>query len=373
MLKVNRKKLPLAVLQALGAGAMVGVVAPVANAQVQPTQTTPTTTVTAEEVQKFSTTVTGSRIPSANLTSTSPVTTVGAQDIKIEGVQNVENLLNNLPQVFADFGANESNGATGTAYGQPPRPRRAAHPGADQRPSYAGGQPDLLPDRPERDSRAADRAGGNPDRRRIGGLRLRRGRGRGELHHEGQFPGPADRRQLERATTTNRTIGLASVIAARAATNPAQFRGAGQCRLTTASSSNINITMGSNFAGNRGNATLFFQYSKTQPVSQKNRDYSACATADSADGLSLVCGARAPASPANSWIWHGGWCVHDRRCAGRRAAVSSPPPTSSTSPRTTTTSVRTSATASTRSPTTTSTTMRASTASSAFTTTTPTR
>jgi len=115
MLKVNRKKLPLAVLQALGAGAMVGVVAPVANAHVQTQQASPTTTVTAEEVQKFSTTVTGSRIPSANLTSTSPVVTVGAQDIKIEGVQNVENLLNNLPQVFADFGANESNGATGTA------------------------------------------------------------------------------------------------------------------------------------------------------------------------------------------------------------------------------------------------------------------
>ena len=115
MLKVNRKKLPLAVLQALSAGAIVGVVAPVANAQVQPAQTTPTTTVSAEDVQKFSTTVTGSRIPSANLTGTSPVTTVGAQDIKLEGVQNVENLLNNLPQVFADFGANESNGATGTA------------------------------------------------------------------------------------------------------------------------------------------------------------------------------------------------------------------------------------------------------------------
>src|SRR6201996_2468312 len=59
--------------------------------------------------------VTGSRIPHPGLTSVSPLTTVGAQDIKLQGVQNVEDLINSLPQAFADFGAMESNGATGTA------------------------------------------------------------------------------------------------------------------------------------------------------------------------------------------------------------------------------------------------------------------
>src|SRR6266851_74378 len=48
--------------------------------------------------------VTGSRIPSKNLTSVSPVTTINSQDVKLQGTTNVEDLINNLPQAFADFG-----------------------------------------------------------------------------------------------------------------------------------------------------------------------------------------------------------------------------------------------------------------------------
>lgn len=59
--------------------------------------------------------VTGSRIKSPNLTSSSPVTTVGAAEVKATGTTRVEDLLNALPQVFADQGGNLANGATGTA------------------------------------------------------------------------------------------------------------------------------------------------------------------------------------------------------------------------------------------------------------------
>src|SRR5579863_8292459 len=59
--------------------------------------------------------VTGSRIPSRNLTSVSPVTTINSQDVKLQGTTNTEDLINNLPQAFADFGQYESNGASGTA------------------------------------------------------------------------------------------------------------------------------------------------------------------------------------------------------------------------------------------------------------------
>ncbi|HEX4523620.1 MAG TPA: TonB-dependent receptor, partial [Casimicrobiaceae bacterium] len=90
--------------------------------------------------------------------------------------------------------------------------------------------------------------------------------------------------------------GLASVIQARAATNPAQFAVPGDVSHDGETSS-YSITMGSNFAGNRGNATLFFQYTKAKAVSQKDRDYSACATADSADGNSLVCGGSGTSFP----------------------------------------------------------------------------
>lgn len=59
--------------------------------------------------------VTGSRLRAPNLSSASPITTVGSQEIKFQGTTRVEDLLNSLPQVFADQGGNLANGATGTA------------------------------------------------------------------------------------------------------------------------------------------------------------------------------------------------------------------------------------------------------------------
>ena len=59
--------------------------------------------------------VTGSRIPSPNLDSVSPVTAIGAADIKAQGVTRVEDMVNSLPQAFAAQGAALSNGSTGTA------------------------------------------------------------------------------------------------------------------------------------------------------------------------------------------------------------------------------------------------------------------
>ena len=59
--------------------------------------------------------VTGSRIPQPNLTSVAPVTTVTSAEVKLQGTTRVEDLLNSLPQVFADQGGGITNGATGTA------------------------------------------------------------------------------------------------------------------------------------------------------------------------------------------------------------------------------------------------------------------
>jgi iron complex outermembrane receptor protein len=59
--------------------------------------------------------VTGTRIPSPNLTSIAPVTTVGNADIKAQGVTRIEDITNSLPQVFAGQGSSISNGASGTA------------------------------------------------------------------------------------------------------------------------------------------------------------------------------------------------------------------------------------------------------------------
>ena len=58
--------------------------------------------------------VTGSRIPIANDVAISPVTEVSSAIIEQTGVTRIEDLLNSLPQVFADQGSTVSNGADGT-------------------------------------------------------------------------------------------------------------------------------------------------------------------------------------------------------------------------------------------------------------------
>jgi iron complex outermembrane recepter protein len=81
----------------------------VANSQESPAPPAPSDNSLAEVV------VTGSRIAAPNAVSISPVTFVSALDIQQTGVTRVEDLLNQLPQVFADQGSTISNGSNGTA------------------------------------------------------------------------------------------------------------------------------------------------------------------------------------------------------------------------------------------------------------------
>src|SRR5262245_31118113 len=59
--------------------------------------------------------VTGSRIPQKGLTSISPVSTITSTEARLQGTTTAETLLNNLPQVFANQGAQASNGTSGTS------------------------------------------------------------------------------------------------------------------------------------------------------------------------------------------------------------------------------------------------------------------
>src|ERR1700733_13509481 len=59
--------------------------------------------------------VTGSRIPIPNEVAISPVTQIDSALIERTGVTRIEDLLNSLPQVFADQGSTVSNNADGTA------------------------------------------------------------------------------------------------------------------------------------------------------------------------------------------------------------------------------------------------------------------
>src|SRR6201988_2866954 len=59
--------------------------------------------------------VTGSRLSTPNEKSISPITSVSATDLQATGLTRVEDVLNNLPMVFAGQNATVSNGADGTA------------------------------------------------------------------------------------------------------------------------------------------------------------------------------------------------------------------------------------------------------------------
>ena len=105
MKRMHRKKLSLAIGQALSAGIFVGLAAPSVYAQPAPAP---------ERIEKL--TVTGSRLPvSPNLESTSPISIITQQDIQFVHPVSIENLINSMPQVAPDQGNMLSNAASGTA------------------------------------------------------------------------------------------------------------------------------------------------------------------------------------------------------------------------------------------------------------------
>src|SRR5262245_52517714 len=85
---------------ALLAGAAVATVGAFGAANAQDSQ---------QKVEKV--TVTGTRIPKKDLTSTSPISTLTAAQIKESGVTTVDQLLNTLPQVIPNF--SRTNGLLG--------------------------------------------------------------------------------------------------------------------------------------------------------------------------------------------------------------------------------------------------------------------
>ena len=187
----NHRQLRFAVRAALAAAAASAVV-PVAMSQTAPatTSTTPSTDASIGEVV-----VTGTRIQSANLSAVSPITTVTAAAIADTGLTRVEDILNNLPFVFAGENSNVSNGADGTATvdlrGLGPitylgaRQRTASRPRRRRRPQLF---------RHQRNPGGLDRSHRYSDRRRIGDLRCGRRGGRRELRHEHALPGRESRR-----------------------------------------------------------------------------------------------------------------------------------------------------------------------------------
>jgi len=230
--------------------------------------------------------VTGTRIPPPNLEGASPVTVVDAAAIKIDGVRNVEDFMNNLPQVFAAQGGNYSNGATGTA-----------------QVSLRG-------------------LGATRTLVLVNGRRLPAGSPRTWATDLNQIPSPLIKRvevltggasaiygsdavagvvnfimndkfegvQFElNQSGFNHQQGssVAAIVAARQASNPTEFKVPGD-KSFDGKSFDMSMTLGGNFDGGKGNATMFLSYTNTDALLQSERDYSACALGSTAAGF--ACG-----------------------------------------------------------------------------------
>src|SRR5260221_10483328 len=261
----------------------------------------PARTAAAEQVERIE--ITGTRIPQVNVEGPSPVTTLNAQDIKLDGHAKAEDLLNQLPQVYTSQGSMSSNGATGTAnvnlrtLGPPPNlvlitgrrlPRGSRRSGSDSYAADLNQIPAPLIQRVELLTGGASAVYGSDAisgvvnfimNDRFEGLQI--DVDRSFYNHKQQNPD-----------------GIADVVNGRAATNPAQFKVPGDVGADGAIK-NFSLLMGSNFAGNKGNATLFFNYKQENPVLQGSRDFSACSLNP---GNSFTCGGSSTSFPGRFFM-----------------------------------------------------------------------
>jgi outer membrane receptor protein involved in Fe transport len=278
MKRMHRKKLSLAVAQALGAGIFVGLTAPSAYAQQPPPP--------AEKIEKV--TVTGTRIPSANLESTSPITTITSTDIKLSAPISVENLLNVMPQVIADQGNMVSNGSTGTSN------VNLRGLGSARTLVLVNGRP-LPPGSPVNGGYGADL--NEIPLPLIQRVEILTG-GASAVYGSDAIAGVVnfimnDRFEGVQFDVTHSGYNhhqhsqIKDLVAAKEAVNPAQFQVPGNVN-SDGEADSYSLTLGGNFAGGKGNATLFIGYQKDNPLLQSQRDFSACSLVSTGGGYACV-------------------------------------------------------------------------------------
>ena len=232
--------------------------------------------------------VTGSRIPTLNTEGASPVTVLGAKDIKTDGVRNVESLLNNLPQVFAAQSGNVVNGASGTAT------VNLRGLGSDRTLVLVNGH--RLP--------AGSPGSTAADLNQIPAPLIKRIEvltgGAGAVYGADAVAGVVnfimndkfEGVQIELNGSgyyhkQQNTGGIGTLVAKRAETNPKEFKVPGDKSLD-GKSRDASLLVGGNFAEGKGNATMFFSYKKEDALLQSERDFTACTTSVSAAGF--ACG-----------------------------------------------------------------------------------
>ena len=225
--------------------------------------------------------VTGSRIPSPNLTSASPIQVVSSEDVKLTGTVQTADLLNQLPQVFAGMSANVSNGATGTAnvnlrgLGSQRTlvliDGRRLGPGD---PTFNGGSsPDInfvpaaLVDHVEVLTGGASAVYGSDAVAGVVNFIMMK-----------NFEGVRMDVQGSTFEHGNNNAALHALGAAKGDFEPTGSIWDGR-------QIQANFVIGLNSPDGKGNATVFGSYQNSQPILQSHRDYSACTLAPKGTGF----------------------------------------------------------------------------------------
>ncbi|MBW8813570.1 MAG: TonB-dependent receptor [Caulobacterales bacterium] len=253
-----------------------------------------------EEVQEV--VVTGTRIPTPNLTSVSPVTAINAQDLKAQGVTRVEDMINSLPQAFAAQGAAISNGSTGTAT------VNLRGLGATRTLVLVDGRR-LMPGTPNTSgaSLAAD-LNFIPSAlvQRVdvltGGASAVYGAdavaGVVNFIMQKNFEGVRVDAQYGIYNHHNGNDAAAVVLKAQGAAANKQFYQLPETNVSNGESSEVTLIVGVNAPDGKGNVTAYAGYRHVEPILQANYDYSACTLNSGTTFLAAGCGGSGTAFPA---------------------------------------------------------------------------
>ena len=226
--------------------------------------------------------ITRSRLSTPNEASISPITTVSATDLQATGLNRVEDVLNNLPMVFAGQNSTVSNGSDGTATidlrGLGPKRTvvlingRRLGPGAGDGRSYSDINeiPAALIDRIDILTGGASAVYGADAVAGVVNFVL-------NTHFQGvRFDAGYDFYQHHNSNS------VASVVSGAGYPLPSGS-------VNTGFGKNASMLVGSNFADSKGNATFFATFDKQAAVLQAKFDYSACNLQARSNGT-LRCG-----------------------------------------------------------------------------------
>ena len=245
--------------------------------------------------------VTGSRIPQANLVTTSPVTQVTGEDIDVAGVTRVEDLISQLPQAFASQNSTVANGASGTAtvslrnLGSSRTlvlidGRRMGYGSPNDDAADLNQIPEQLVERVEVLTGGASAVYGSDAvagvvnfimKKDFEGLQV--DAQYGFYQHNNDYDGVGN---------------LRAEIARRGTTNAAQFTLPAD-NVSDGESRSLNVTLGVTAPDGRGNLMAYAGYRNNNPILQGDRDYSTCAIGAPAGATpsTFTCGGSGTAFP----------------------------------------------------------------------------